>query len=89
MNNIEVAPILFNKQMRFTLLYKGSTYTNWLINNLQISYQKLSVVARKHKGKFQTRFIGDYTYVIFNKEEDAQKCADQLNAIIIAKLLVK
>jgi len=77
MNVVEVTPILFKNQIKFALLYDGSRTTRWLVNNLRI-YQKLSAVARKHSGKFQTRFIGDYTYVIFNKEEDAQKCADQL-----------
>lgn len=60
-----------------------------LAERLDVTYQKLNVIARKHRGRFKKRFINGESYITFDNKEDAENCVEELNALLIARELIK
>ena len=84
-----IRQIPFNSTQKYTLFYKCYNNVPVFIEVLDISHQKLSVITRKHHGRFTRRRIDGDSSITFFKIEDAESCVEELNAMLVTKSLVK
>lgn len=84
-----IRQIPFNSTQKYTLFYKCHNNVPVFIEVLDISHQKLSVITRKHHGRFTRRRIDGDSSITFFKIEDAESCVEELNAMLVSKELIK
>lgn len=84
-----IRQIPFNSTQKYTLFYKCHNNVPVFIEVLDISHQKLSVITRKHHGRFTRRRIDGDSSITFFKIEDVESCVEELNAMLVSKELIK
>ena len=86
----EVGQQMFRGISKYILVYERYVNTTYMIAEiLDISYQKLNAITRKNNGRFTKHKIDNESHITFFKIEDVQNCAEELNAMLLAKELTK